>query len=170
MNLDYFISSLPMLLEGQPAHITIEAFRAAADSQLSPRLHLAVRALLDGTDSPHPFVRAWREIDAIICNEIAVQRTIRRGQQLTQAPRMVTAACIPSIAPAISVAFAESDPLRRERAIAHIRWAQIDQLQGVQPLSENVVLAYAVKLKLNETLLSAQTSKGAECFQALTKQ
>ena len=68
-----------------------------------------------------------------------------------------------------AAAFALPDPLQRERAIDHVRWTVLDQLQGVQPLSENVVLAYAAKLKINERQLSADASEGAESFKALTK-
>lgn len=169
MNLDYFISSLPLLLEGQSAKMTLEGFRAACDSELTGSIAHAVNAILDDCEDSHTFVRAWRDADAQIRNAIAIERTRRRGNQASKAPHLEVDGCDGSIAPAITAAFALNDPLQRERAIAHLRWTILDSLQGVQPLSENVILAFAAKIKINERLLAADAAKGAESFKALTK-
>ena len=48
----------------------------------------------------------------------------------------------------VAAAFEQPDPLMRERALARLRWQAIEVLQGIQPLAPEVVLAYAVKLRL----------------------
>ena len=157
-----------MLLEGQEAKMSPEVFREMCESGLSGVLRQAALAMLDGADAPHPFVRAWRDADAQVRNAIAAERARKRGLPAAQTPRLDASGCDASISPAIAAAFALPDPLSRERAIAHVRWAILDQLQGVDPLSENVVLAFAAKLKINTLLLSADPSKGAESFKAIT--
>ncbi len=168
MNLDYFISSLPLLLEGQSAKTSVDEFRTMASEGLSGKLKEAVLALLDGGASSHPFVVAWRDLDGQVRNAIAFERAKRRGISPSETPKADVSGFNASIIPAVTAAFAEADPLKREVAIAHLRWTLLDELQGVQPLSENVVLAFAVKLKINEMLLSIDKEKGSERFIAFT--
>ena len=168
MNLDYFIATLPTLLEGQPARLSEEDFRESCAEQLSPALFRAVAAMLDGTSDSHPFVQAWRDRDAQLRNAVAAERARRRGLAPSEAPSRETAGFDAAIAPAVAAAFAQSDPLARERALDHVRWTLLDELEGVQPMDENVILAYAAKLKISLRTLAADADKGLRRFGELT--
>ena len=73
------------------------------------------------------------------------------------------------IEPAVNAAFDEINPLRREQALDRLRWQLADEMQGVQPISENVVLAYAVKLRLALRLQSLDAAAGRAKFDELTR-
>ena len=168
MNLDFFIPTLPMLLEGQPARLSEKDFRESCAEQLSPELFGAVAAILDGTPNPHPFVRAWRDRDAQVRNAIAAERARRRGLSPSETPSRETTGLDTAIAPAVAAAFALPDPLARERALDHLRWTLLDELEGVQPMAENVVLAYAAKLRISLRALAADADAGRSRFVELT--
>ncbi len=184
MNLEYFISSLPMILEDQPAKIAPEAFEAQCAEQLSPALAGAARAVaaLAGNggpasggdvaallDSPggHPFVREFADREIQLRNAVAAERARRRGDSRRPAPR-AAGGCDASIAQGVAAAFSEKDPLSRERALDSIRWRVLDELQGFAPFSEAAVLAYAGKLALNSRRFAADEEKGMERFKAMT--
>ena len=168
MNLSYFISSLPMLAQGRAPGLSAEEFRSLCKAQLSAPLARAAEALLDGVDDVHPFVREWRDLDAQIRNAVAAERAKRRGLTPAETPRRPVSGCDASIAPAVAAAFALSDPLRREEALDAIRWSAIESIQGVDPFSERVVLAYAAKLPLVARRAAIDKEGGLGRFVALT--
>lgn len=175
MNLEYFISSLPMLLEDQPAKISPEDFATLCGEHLDPALAAAAREMLGvagnggATAAAHPFVRAWRDGETQLRNAIAEERARRRKAASRPDPRE-TRGCDPSLPQRVSAAFAAQDPLSRERAIDHIRWIALDEMQGVSPFSEAAVLAYAGKLALNARRFAVSEDKGMERFKVLTAQ
>lgn len=166
MNLDYFIASLPMLLPGQPAVLSVEEFRSSCASSLAPGLAEAVDSIFTGAPCRHPFVAAWRDSENLLRNAIARRRAAKRG--VTDVPQLPTSGADTSIAPAVSAAFDEVNPLRREEALDKIRWRVADEMQGVQPLSENVVLAYAIKLSIAHHLARLDAGEGLAHFDKLT--
>ena len=147
MNLEYFIASLPMLQPGHPPGMTVEAFRVACAENLSGRLAGAVQALLNDTDADHPFVRAWRNHETLLRNAVAKRRASRLGDDAARWLQPVEGSDM-RIEQGVAAAFEQPDPLMRERALARLRWQAIEVLQGIQPLAPEVVLAYAVKLRL----------------------
>lgn len=173
MNLEYFISSLPMLAYGQPSPITEKAFREACATGLDGKLASSVKVLLDSFDGAKPkedvsspWVSAWLEKDFQIRSVVARRRAARLGLQGREFPAVVTDT---RIEPAVNAAFDEINPLRREEAIDRLRWQLADEMQGYQPISENVVLAYAVKLKLILRFQSLNPELGKTKFSELTK-
>ena len=166
MNLEYFIASLPMLLPGQPAVLSVEDFRSSCASSLEGSLAAAVESIFEGTPSNHAFVRAWRDSENLLRNSIARRRASRLG--VTDVPQLPASGADTSIDPAVASAFDEVNPLRREVALDKIRWRIVDELQGVDPFSENVVLAYAVKLIIANRLVRLDSQKGLENFDKLT--
>ena len=167
MNLEYFIASLPMLLPGQPAVLSVDDFRASCASSLDGALADAVEAIFDDRPSRHPFVRAWRDSENLLRNAIARKRASRLN--VADVPQLATSGTDTSIEPAVASAFDEVNPLRRETALDKIRWRIIDEMQGVEPLSENVVLAYAVKLTIAHHLALLDNKKGLQNFDKLTE-
>lgn len=167
MNLDYFIASLPMLLPGHPPGITLDAFRAACAEQLTGRLAAAVQALLDNTDCDHPFVRAWRAHETLLCNAVARRRAARLKQDAQRWLRPVDGGDM-RIEHGVAAAFEQPDPLQRERALDRLRWNVLEELQGNQPLTSAVVLAYAVKLRILDRWSRLDAAAGAQRLEALT--
>ena len=147
MNLDYFISSLPALLPEQPSAITLEEFRAACTEHLSGSLLAAVEALLDDQPSTHPFITAWRRHERGLRTAIARRCAARLG---TDARPWIRPDGLDETETArgVAAAFEQPDPLQRERALDRIRWKAAEELQGIQPLTARVLLAYAIKLRL----------------------
>lgn len=170
MNPVYFISSLPMLLEGCETKLSMESFVEAAERSLAPSLVKAIHAMISGADDAHPFVVAWRDKEKQLSNAIAHERAKRLSIQLSSLPLYDAKGCEVSIRQEVSRAFTLKDPLEREKALEHIRWILLDELQGVQPLSENVILAYVEKLKINIRQQKVISLDGAKNFEALTKQ
>lgn len=168
MNLEYFISSLPMLLQDRPARISPNDFAALCREQLDAPLASAVGEMLGNApaSSPHPFVAAWRDRESQIRNAIAAERARRRGG--ARAKPRETAGCDPSLAQGVAAAFAAKDPLSRELALDGIRWRALEDMQGINPFSEAVVLSYAGRLALNARRFSVNPDDGMERFKALT--
>ena len=198
MNLEYFISSLPMLLEDQPAKISPAAFAEMCGDQLDPALAAAanemlgaaprpdsaspspvgasprpdsassrpVGAVLQTAPSSHPFLAEWRDREIQLRNAVAAERARRLGAT-RPAPRDAHG-CEAMISQSVAQAFAAKDPLQRERALDALRWRILDELQGIAPFTEAVVLAYAGKLALNARRFSIEDDKGMEKFKSLT--
>ena len=163
MNLEYFISSLPMLVKDGKAPFAPSEFIAQCDSQLGGSLADAVRALLTGVASDDPFVREWTNRETQIRNACARRRAAKRGQGGTFLPRPFGAVDA-RIEQEVAAAFDEGDPLKREHALNAIRWRIADEFQGSSPFSRNAVCAYAVKLAIAYAESSADAKAGADKF------
>ena len=67
----------------------------------------------------------------------------------------------------MAAAFEQPDPLQRERALNRLRWQAAEALQGIQPLTPEVLLAYAVKLRLLERGQALDAAAGRQRLDAL---
>ena len=170
MNLEYFISSLPLLAYGQPVPLAERDFREACATGLDGALAASVRQLLDGLqpgEAPaSPWVASWQAKEGQVRAAVARRRAARLG---VPPPETSDAVADTRIEPAVNAAFDEINPLRREQALDRLRWQLADEMQGVQPISENVVLAYAVKLRLALRLQSLDAAAGRAKFDELTR-
>lgn len=148
MNLDYLIASLPMLRPGHLPPMPIADFRALCAEKLDGPLRTAVLALLDDTPCEHPFAREWRERETGLRNAIARRRAARRGIEARPWLHHAQDGDDLRIERGVAAAFEQPDPLQRERALDRLRWQIADAMQGIQPMTQEVVLAYAIKLRL----------------------
>lgn len=171
MNLEFFIASLPMLLPGQPAKITADYFLTACADALGADMAAAAGALLGRGESRHPFVTAWKERDRALRAAIASRRAARLRKDPAEFPpdAFADSSLFPGLASAVEAAYNAPDPLSRENAIDRIRWNLADEMQGVQPFSENVVLAYAVKLSIASRQMERSEEAGRSRFGKLTE-
>lgn len=167
MNLEYFIASLPMLQPGHPPGITVDAFRAACAEHLTGRLREAVEALLDDHPYGHPFVEAWRRHETGLRNAIARRRATRLGSD-AQSWLRPEGGDETRLAHAVAAAFDQPDPLQRERALDRLRWQAAEALQGIQPLTPGVLLAYAVKLHLLTRWQALDAAAGRQRLETLS--
>ncbi len=147
MSTYYLIASLPALdMETAPV-LTPDAFAQVCRDQLDPSDAEAAVALLENRDADHPFVRDWRDRDTLLRNAVVRQRATRSDADPARYQRPA-AGCDLRIEHDVEAAFQAPDPLQRERLLDRIRWRVADELQGTDPLTERVVLAYAIKLRL----------------------
>ncbi|MDD5707224.1 MAG: DUF2764 family protein [Kiritimatiellae bacterium] len=167
MNLEYFIASLPMLAPGQAPGISTESFRAACEAQLDPALGAAACALLDGRPGPHPFALQWQDRETILRNAVARRRASRHGTDALSAQHPAAGSDV-RIEHGVAAAFEQTDPLQRERALNRLRWNVLEELQGNQPMAPEVVLAYAVKLRLLDRWSRLNADAGAARLERLT--
>lgn len=169
-----------MLLEDQPAKISLAEFSALCDEHLTPELATAAAEITalagavasDNSNQPrqashHPFVEAFRDCETELRNAIASERAKRRGSASRIEPRE-TSSCDASIVQAVAAAFAAKDPLSRELALDAIRWRSLTGLQGISPFSEATILSYAGKLALNSRRFSISDESGMQRFKTLT--
>ena len=168
MSLYYLLASLPMLKLDAAPGISTEKFVEACHEQLSEPDAAAAAALLRGEHSDHPFAAAWRDKDTILRNAIARERARAAGADAARWTRPA-AGCDSQIENEVDEAFQEADPLRRERALDKVRWLIADELQGPDPLSVKVALAYALKLALATRWARFDTEQGRKTFDALTR-
>ncbi len=168
MSLFYLIPSLPLLHFDAAPGITPAKFIETCREQLSSVDAEAVEALLCGRPSAHPFVVAWQDKETILRNAIARERARIAGKDVERWTRP-TQGCDSLIGTEVEDAFQESDPLKREKALDKIRWLISDELQGPDPLTREVVFAYAIKLAVSTRWTALNADKGLELFNKLTQ-
>lgn len=168
MSLYYLISSLPMLRFDAAPEIHPDAFVGLCHEQLGTADAGAVEALVRNTQSEHAFVTAWRNKEAILRNAVARQRARIAGADSERWLRPVSG-CDAQIESYVEDAFQESDPLQREKELDEARWAAVEDLQGYDPLSVNVVFGYAVKLSILVRWSALRAEDGRKAFDTLTQ-
>jgi hypothetical protein len=164
----YLIASLPLLsLEHAPG-ITAEYFLAECRAHLGGADADAAEALMMGKPSEHSFVKAWRAKDTLLRNAIVKARARATGSDPAQwlRPAQEYDTQIERLA---ENAFQEPNPIRQERMLDKARWAMVEELQGLDPMDGNVVLAYAVKLSLALRWAALDAAVGQETFNTLTR-
>jgi hypothetical protein len=164
----YLIASLPTLSLDQPPQITAEAFLEACRAQLGGGDADAAEELMAGRESNHPFAKAWRTKDTLLRNAIAKARARVNGTDATQWLRPTEGGGEDTQTERlVEDAFQQPDPLRQERALDKARWAMLEELQGLNPMDVNIVLAYAVKLSLALRWAKLDAGRGREVFEKL---
>lgn len=167
MSIPYLIASLPTLALDAPPPLTVAEFREACGRVLSPPAATTVAALLDGQPCEHPFVAGWRDRETQLRNAVARRRAARNSQDPGLFQRPVTG-CDLRLAQGVEAAFEQPDPLRREQALERLCWSVLDELQGPQPHSFEVLLAYAVRLQLTVRAAQREAEAGRARIVQLT--
>lgn len=168
MSLIYLLSSLPMLRFGEPSPIAPKAFLEACRAQLSQTDAAAAEALLLGDDAPHPFVRLWRDRDAILRNAMARTRARAAGKDPARWLRPVSG-CDLRLERLVEAALQEQDPLQKERALDRARWITADDLAGPDPLARERLFAYAIQLGILTRWQTRDAEAGRQTFRKLTE-
>ena len=164
----YLLSTLPMLRRDSAPGMTPDAFLSACREQLSASDAQAAEALLKGTEADHPFVRLWRDRDAILRNAVARARARAAGKDAAPWLRP-TSGCDLRLVHLVEAALQEKDPLAKERALDTARWITADELAGPDPLSINRIFTYAIQLMILVKWQDRKAERGRETFQALTE-
>jgi len=171
MSYYYLIASLPSLSMEQ-APISEEEFQSRCEAELTVRdlevLRELEKVLLAEPGITHTFNTAWSNHEIQLRNTIA---RIRAAKRQSDADRVLRphGGFSALIDDAIEHAWAQPTPLAREKALDALRWQMLDDLQGPDPFSFRVILAYAVKRRLAQRWASMDAEAGwtsaAETFE-----
>ena len=167
MSVIFLLSSLPMPKFGAPPPIGVAEFISACESQLAKADAQACTALVYGGDSAHPFVRAWRDREAVLRNAVVRARSAALGVDASRWVR-TTGDCDPSLERRATAAMRASSPAEKERQLDMALWTAVEEMQGSDPLSKNAVFGYAVRLAIAHKWHGLSSKSGAENFEKLT--
>jgi len=147
MSYYYLIASLPSLAMGQEP-ITEKEFLTRCAAELSQRDYKILRQLDEmplPEDTPKTaFVRSWNNLETQLRNATARMRASKRQRDATPVLR-THGGYATIIEDGVENAWAQPNPLERERSLDKLRWTLLDDLQGPDPFSFSVILSYAVK-------------------------
>ena len=171
MSYPYFAATLPLQRFGEGPAMSLDAFRASCAEHLSASDNAALAALLDGGENRHSYVRAWRAVDTQLRNAVARQRAarlaLRQGGDRGVAPAGDASKWLHphegwsvALETAVAAAFQEANPLKRELALARIRWDWAEELAGRDPFSAEAIFAYGMRLQLAVRLAAVDAEKG----------
>ncbi len=170
MSYHFFAASLPMLGFNAPPPMTVDAFRALCAEAMTGTDYAALAALLDNGETRNGFVLAWRNCDAMIRNAVVRQRAVRTGTAADAAKwtRPQTGIEV-FVENAVASAFQEGDPMKRELALAKLRWTKVEDIAGFDNFSVEYLMAYSIKLSILNAIASADAEKGSERLRGLVR-
>ncbi len=143
----YMIASLPSLTFDAPPPIGAAEFIELCRENLPAGLASAAVALVEGGECSHAWAAEWKRVETLLRNAVVRQRAVRRGSEAAGYYREAEGVDL-RIERGVEGAFQSGDPLQRERALDLLRWQLIEELQGLDPLGQRVILGYALKLKM----------------------
>lgn len=157
----FLVASLPMLQRDARPPFTSEVLWEKAAPHLRPRHRHALRALLDGKDDAHPFVKTMRDAETQIRNAVVRHRARRSDRDPAPYLRPVRG-YRGEIESGVDAAFTQSDPLNREFALDSLRWTLAGEIQGHDLFGEAALFAYAVKLEILGKQARVNAERGRE--------
>lgn len=155
----YLVATLPALSMDAGPSLDYASFRALCAEHLSEADVRVLDVLVEGKGSGNGFVRAWRDRDGELRNEVARKRAPRVGGNAESCLRDVTSFDM-RVEKVVADAFAQATPLDREKALDRFRWQVIEELQGFDTFSFSAVLAYALKVQIAARWGAVDEEKG----------
>lgn len=146
MSYYYLMASLPSLTLDGAVPLDPQGLRTLASEHLEPHDLAEFDAVLHG-GGRSGFARAWLAFDTQVRNGIARARAARLGVDASEFLRPVDGLDL-TLNQQVQAAYAQSDPLARERALDGLRWRWLDHAVLGQPFSLDAVLGYALKLQM----------------------
>ena len=161
MSYEYFASSLPALRFDAPPPMSPDALLEAARGVLSAGDLAALEAAVAGRDGPG-FAASWHALDAQVRNAVARARAARRPGADAAKFLRPHAGWSAAAEQGVAAAFQESDPLKRHRALARLRWDLAGEAArvGLDPFSAAAVCAYGVRLAILADLAKTDAEAG----------
>lgn len=158
-NAIYLVASLPMLQFGEQPPFKVEEFRFRCQGVLTDSELADLDAVLHGEPGGDDFGIAYHAADTQIRNATAKGRAAQWGSEARYTERMHPGFDV-ALSRKVSDALAKANPLEREEELDRARWWVADQLAGISEFSLSNVLAFAVKLKINERFSRFDTVAG----------
>ncbi len=165
MSLVYLLASLPMLEFSVAPRVTMEGFLQVCREQLSASDARLTAALALGQPVNHSFAKAWQAHETLLRNAIARERGHKLGQKDVERWLRPTGDFDTSLTAAAANAFQRENPLERERSLDKLRWEAAERLAGLDPLSLNALLAYALKLSIATRWTQLDSHSGRAAFE-----
>lgn len=161
----YLVASLPALAFAAPGEMSCDAFVALCGEHLSVADHAELTALLAGRydEVRTEFSRGWLDADRQVRNASVRARALRLGVDEKRFLREHRGFRV-AAETAVNEAFARAHPLDRELALDRFRWNLADEWSLGEPFSLEAVLAYGMRLAINERWRGLTPERGRERF------
>lgn len=159
----YFCATLPELVCGTPAEISLKDFDDMAKKELSAK-RFAQLVSMDGDeekDMPEIY-RELRKFDRFLKLRIAEKRAEELNCE-TELPRPDEIHT--EVDFALPAAANAGDPLERERLVDKIRWMKIDDLESCHNLDFVTLCAYRLRLDMLEKYRKRNAGNGNQLFE-----
>ena len=143
----YFAASLPAIALDSRPPFSEDEFAASCRQHLSSSDFAAFEALRSGGKTKHPFVVAWRALETQLRGVSAKIRAAKlgvSGEQWRHPHESVPF----SLESAVTAAFAESNPLKRDLALKKILWNGAEEIAGLDTFSSSALFSYFVRLRI----------------------
>ncbi len=163
----YLLPSLPRLELGAPPPISRAELAQRCRELLPEEDAREVATGLEGRtgELASPAGRAWRDLETQLRNAVARRRALALD---SPAPPQLRPhdGYRAAVDAAVEAAFAEVDPLRRERALDTLRWDLLGEIEAAGRWGLPAVLAYALRLRLVERWAGFDAAAGRAALDA----
>jgi hypothetical protein len=165
----YLVASLPMLsLEDLP-EISSEEFLEVTMDHLPACEFAALRDLSlqpISSESQLDSIKAWSEWETSVRNTIVVMRA-EGDASLVESFKRSGGGFFAEVEKGVSEAFSKSDPLEREKYLANMRWAFLDDLELGHEFDVVKLVVYRLKLLLCEKFAHVSKEKGVANYDTI---
>ncbi len=167
----FLVASLPALQYDVAPPTSSESLRGACDDHLSPAdMSSFAQARLDvwnGSPGTHPALLRWYRWEIALRNALAGARASARGadaerylQRVPDLPVENSGADTVETEAVARAALGAPTPLAAQEIMDRARWSLFDSLELGHPFALDVVIAYALKLRLLERRALAAADRG----------
>ncbi|HNV23652.1 MAG TPA: DUF2764 family protein [Candidatus Omnitrophota bacterium] len=163
----YFAASLPLLEFDSKPFMNLETFLSECERLLDRQDFLLIKNVLREAsleDSKNTFVNAWHLFEKRFTNEMVYFRAARWHQDPNEHMKGERA-FDPHLAEIIQQAIKNTDLLAAEKMIDKVRWSFLDELLAGHYFDIEMIIGYALKLKILERYQLFSSDIGLQRFQ-----
>lgn len=156
----YLIAQLPLLKFKEQSYLDKNSFLEEAKKWLVEKDFEKLQAAnIDdlAQNGKTPFSRKYKEFELNLRKELAAYRESKKNRQEYQPRRILEKKLL------------EGNPLEVESKLFYYRWQQIEEFSQEHVFDLEAVIAYFLKLQIEEKILSFDKEKGTEKFDSLTE-
>ena len=139
----YFLSSLPMLRFGEKAPLDWDSFMQCANERIPSSDMKLLKAIANGDYSGSHFLREWKKFSDAVDNSINARRRVALGK----ADSFVSEDDF-DVAKFANAVMNAKNPLDAELAILRFKYSYLEQKLAFKAFSQDVVVGYALELRL----------------------
>ena len=159
----YFLSSLPMLRYDEPAPLTWERFLSDALGNISNSDYGLLIQIAQGKDGGNGFLKKWYAVNAKLADAVNAHRKVNLGRD-DVGPVVLREYEVERVATA---AMNAKNPLEAEFILMKFGYDFLESAKGLEPFSENALLAYALQLRILLRKDSFTAEKGNKQYEKL---
>ncbi|MDP2653627.1 MAG: DUF2764 family protein [Candidatus Omnitrophota bacterium] len=163
----YVVASLPMLEFGARPPLTGEAFLAECRRLTDPRdFDLIQKAYRDdpaASSTENTFWQDWAAFSRELRNQLVVARARNLGKDA--APYLKETSARDMVVNLVGEALKAPDPWTAEKILDRGRWLRLDELSQGHHFDLEMLIAYAVRLRILERHQAVASSRGAEIYE-----